>query len=210
MSEQAERPGLRELHKQDKLRRIKEATSELFREKGFEATTIKEIAERAMVAPGTIFLYVKNKQDLLILIFYEGIETTVNQAFATLDMLPEEASLLDELLHIFGALLRFYSSQTELARAYVKELPFLDDKGYVQDSAEQIYRFLGKLARRVELARQRDEISTELNIEQACRNFFGLYFATLVFWLSKPDDVENLIATQLRNSFELQIKGLLK
>lgn len=210
MNEQTERPGLRELHKQEKLRRIKGATSELFREKGFEATTIKEIAERAMVAPGTIFLYVKNKQDLLILIFYEGIETTVNRAFETLATLPEGTTLLDELLHIFGTLLRFYSGQTDLARAYVKELPFLDDKGYVQDSAEQIYRFLGRLAQRIELARQRGEISAELDIEQACQNFFGLYFATLVFWLSKPDDVENLIATQLKNSFELQIKGMLK
>lgn len=198
-------PGLREWHKQDKLRRIKEATAALFAEKGFEATTIKEIAERAHLAPGTVFLYVKNKQELLSLIFYEGIETTVKQAFATL---PPDLALLDELLHIFGALFRFYSRQISLARFYVKELPFIENTGYLQEAENQILRFMARLGERIKLAVERGELSPTLNIEQACRNFFGLYFATLLFWLSQPSEVEQLINIELRNSFELQIKGL--
>ena len=57
--------GLRARNKLDKLRRIKEAAQSLFIAKGFDDTTMREIAVRAGVGLGTIFLYAKDKRDLL-------------------------------------------------------------------------------------------------------------------------------------------------
>jgi TetR/AcrR family transcriptional regulator, cholesterol catabolism regulator len=199
--------GLREQQKQDKRQRIKEAATELFRQKGFETATIKEIAERAGVAPGTVFLYAKDKQDLLVLIFLDGIDECIERAFATL---PQTENLLDELVHIFGVFFEFYERQTELARHFVKELPFTSREGQRQEAIGQIYGFTARLGERVGRAQARGEISPYVNIEDACRNFFALYYATLIFWLSEPRPATEMINGTLKTTLELQIRGMLR
>src|SRR6476661_3984301 len=44
---------------------IIEAATELFTTEGYETTTIAEVAKRAGVAVGTVYLYFKNKQEIL-------------------------------------------------------------------------------------------------------------------------------------------------
>lgn len=50
----------------DKQRNIIEAATEIFAEKGYAATSTKEIAQKAGVAEGTIFRHYKTKKDLLM------------------------------------------------------------------------------------------------------------------------------------------------
>jgi AcrR family transcriptional regulator len=45
-------------------RQIQDAAKELFILKGFNSTTINEIAEKAELSPATIYLYFKNKREL--------------------------------------------------------------------------------------------------------------------------------------------------
>src|SRR5262245_47787906 len=66
--------GLRERNKRDKQQRIVNAARELFREKGFEATTAREVCKRAQIGTGTLFLYVKDKHELLLWAFREDAE----------------------------------------------------------------------------------------------------------------------------------------
>src|SRR5690349_4406506 len=79
-----EKLGLRERNKQEKLKRIQNAAWQLFTQKGFAATTTREVAELAQVASGTLFLYAKDKQDLLQLVYYEVLSETIERAFRTL------------------------------------------------------------------------------------------------------------------------------
>jgi AcrR family transcriptional regulator len=60
---------LRERNKQEKLARIERAARLLFTQKGFERTTTREIAQRARVGAGTLFLYAKDKRELLLRMF---------------------------------------------------------------------------------------------------------------------------------------------
>ena len=60
--------SVRERNRRDKLQRITAAARALFVEKGFDETTTREIARRADVALGTLFLYATDKRDLLFLI----------------------------------------------------------------------------------------------------------------------------------------------
>lgn len=57
--------GRPERKKQEVEQRIREAALALFREKGYEATTVEEIAERADVAKGTFFNYFPRMDGLL-------------------------------------------------------------------------------------------------------------------------------------------------
>lgn len=57
--------GLRELKKRRTHDAIAEAALDLFEERGFDATTIADIAERAEVAPRTVFVHFASKEDLV-------------------------------------------------------------------------------------------------------------------------------------------------
>src|SRR6516164_7696469 len=97
--------GQRERNKLDKLRRIKEAARELFVAKGFDDTTTREIAVRAGVGIGTIFVYAENKRDLLFLIVNEELEAVAADAEASI---VRGQSFLDTLLQVAARHYRFF------------------------------------------------------------------------------------------------------
>ncbi|MDR7169179.1 AcrR family transcriptional regulator [Nocardia kruczakiae] len=59
-------PGLRETKKQQTRQEISDTATRLFIERGFEATTIAEIAEAARVAKKTVTNYFPRKEDLAL------------------------------------------------------------------------------------------------------------------------------------------------
>src|SRR5688572_15883631 len=60
--------GRRERNKQEKLDRITAAARELFAERGVDEVTTQEIADKADIGAGTLFLYAKTKGELLLLV----------------------------------------------------------------------------------------------------------------------------------------------
>ncbi|MEP4484265.1 MAG: TetR/AcrR family transcriptional regulator [Halioglobus sp.] len=61
--------GRREAAAQDKLKRIVQAATVAFAEKGFHGTTIPDVATAANVGAGTIYRYFANKEDLVNAVF---------------------------------------------------------------------------------------------------------------------------------------------
>ena len=114
--------GRRERGKEEKRARIKAAARALFAEKGFAATTTQEIAARADIGTGTLFLYAHTKEELLVLVFRDEMDRVSEEAFASL---PRRQSLLGKLMHVYGSLLQFHDRDQDLARVFVKEVLFV-------------------------------------------------------------------------------------
>jgi AcrR family transcriptional regulator len=86
-------PGLRERKKQKTRDTIIKVALELFAERGYQETTIAEIADAAEVSPRTIFAYFPSKADIL---FYDQPEMQQRLAQMFRDR-PEGATALDVL-----------------------------------------------------------------------------------------------------------------
>ena len=69
----------------DPLRGLLEAAGQLFRQKGFAATTVREIAESAGVWPGSLHYYFPTKESILLALMEQGIasaESGLREALA--------------------------------------------------------------------------------------------------------------------------------
>jgi TetR/AcrR family transcriptional regulator len=72
----------RERRKQERPGELLEAALDLFVEKGFAATRVEEVAARAGVSKGTLFLYFPSKEDLFKAVVYDNVVTAVTQGAA--------------------------------------------------------------------------------------------------------------------------------
>ncbi len=70
-------PGKREKNKERTKERILAAALELFREKGLEGTTTKEVSKKAGIAEGTLFNYFKTKEDLALYFFQKETDNLI-------------------------------------------------------------------------------------------------------------------------------------
>src|SRR6266705_4781259 len=64
----------------DKRARILDAAVKVFAERGYFSSTVAEIARAAGVADGTIYLYFKSKDDLLLRLFDEKMTDLLGEA----------------------------------------------------------------------------------------------------------------------------------
>jgi AcrR family transcriptional regulator len=195
--------GLRERNKREKLERAKKAARELFSRQGFDATTIRQIAEHAGIGLGTLYSYVQTKHDLLDLVFFDDWGRVEDEAYASL---PEEAGFLDALLHVFGAMMAHYARDPEMSRVYVRETMF-PGPGDMAPRLERGLRVLQRISGLVERAQQRGEVDPEVDPLLAAANVFGLYMFHVSTWLGGMQPLE-AARSVLRTSLELQVRGL--
>jgi TetR/AcrR family fatty acid metabolism transcriptional regulator len=88
------RSNTNRIEKNNKYHQILEAAVKIFARQGFHQSTIAQIAKEAGVADGTIYLYFKNKDDILVQFFshrakqvFESFRQEVDQAQTSLDKL---------------------------------------------------------------------------------------------------------------------------
>jgi AcrR family transcriptional regulator len=113
--------SLRAQQKQRTRAALLAAAREAFAARGFDAATIRDIARRAGVATGTVFVHFPDKQALLAEVLHETLQTALEAGWRTLPAAP----LTDQLLHLADRLYRQYAAQPELARVLVKESLFM-------------------------------------------------------------------------------------
>ncbi len=199
------REGLRERNKREKRTRIQRAARELFERLGFEATTAREIAARARVGLGTLFLYARDKRELLFLVFEEESQRLFAEADAAVEARPE-APLVDTLMELFGRFLGFYAARPDLAAALLREFFF---RPYEPERLGALSREYGeRVARLVERARSRREIRSDVPTALAANALFAHYAFWTQAWLGSRvvsrDDAEQ----RLRQALSWQVEGL--
>ncbi|NUP21669.1 MAG: TetR/AcrR family transcriptional regulator [Streptomyces sp.] len=118
-------PGRRELAKQAKRERIMAAARELFAEHGVGGVTTRQIADRADVAIGTLYLYASTKAELLIMVQNEKFAAAIDDGLAAADTAAGQ-SALEPVVALIRPVVKCAREHMENGRTYLHELVFGD------------------------------------------------------------------------------------
>jgi AcrR family transcriptional regulator len=118
-----DKPGLRERKKAKTRAAIQEHALRLFREQGYDATTVEQIAEAAEVSSSTFFRYFGSKEDVVI---YDALDPILIEAWrrqpAELGPIPAIRAAMKE---VFGGLSPEELSEIRLRGQLVYGVPEL-------------------------------------------------------------------------------------
>ncbi len=167
----------------EKRTRILTAAIRTFGQRGFHEARIAEIAADAGVAEGTVYLYFKNKEDLLAVIFDDTMDGVLEEGR---QMAARDAPAIDRLKAILDLHFSFLSSDRSLASVFQIEL---------RRSARLVERFSrSKLVEYFRLLEgvirdgiTRGEIREDLAPRLGVRILFGAADEILSEWLISGD-----------------------
>ncbi|WP_291279355.1 TetR/AcrR family transcriptional regulator [Galactobacter sp.] len=115
--------GRRERNKQAKLERITAAAGELFARHGIDEVTTHQIAEAADIGTGTLFLYARNKAELLLLVQNSHYATALERGRAAA---AHQDEALQALLALLTPIIECNRVHVGNGRTYLREMVFGD------------------------------------------------------------------------------------
>ncbi len=189
---------------------ILSAAETLFAQKGYQQTSIEEIADMAEISPGTIYFYFKNKEDLLINLMDEMghlVRKTLGDGFAQSDFSYEGFCQVGQAF-LDNFCLRYPQKATIFFRESVGQSP------QVEDHRRQIFEkatgdIKGALERAGDL--QGDDVDVASISEMIAVFIVGIY-AQLAYhyliWRDETDDIAE-ISDKAVSFLVAGIRGLL-
>lgn len=172
----------------DKRDRILKAAVKVFAKNGFYATRVSEIAKAAGVADGTIYLYFKNKDDVLISIFEDGIQRL-------LAILREVAGsgepVADRITRIIELQLGLLEEQRDLAEVITVNLR-QSSRLLKQYAAPLFMEYIEVLGGVVDEGQKEGIFRSDLNSRVVARALFGAIDGILLTWALGEADPQAL------------------
>jgi len=187
--------GRRERNKREKQRRILSAARELFRTHGFAETTTAQIAEAADVGTGTLFLYVRSKEDLLVQVFKGEMIEMARNLFAAL---PEGASPLAKMMAIFEGMYLYHGQDIEVSKVLLREVNIPSSSERTADIDELLDVVLEGLTK---ISRNASG-NARGNPDVTARSAFAIYYYSLISWIGGAQERDESLAL-LRQQLKL-------
>ncbi len=175
---------------------------ELFVEKGFKATTTKEIAHKCGIAEGLIFYYFKDKNDLL---------KNLTREFSFIESVQNEMKELSGIEPV-DALVKFAHLYTNFVSSHKNFLTFIWSPEMVQnrDVSDEVIQLIQSMTHFVEINLEKavsDSVNT-VKIKTAASMFLSTLLAKVLIGerISEQNEPEN--ETFILTVVELTLNGL--
>lgn len=186
--------------------KIIEGAIRVFAKKGFYNTKVSEIAREANVADGTIYLYFKNKDDILIILFEEKVDMIIHRME---EDLAKEDNPLDKIRTFVEHHLKFVKKNKDLAEVIQIELrqssKFM--RRYLPVKFLEYMELIGEI---IEEGKKEDVVQEDVIPAIAKRAIFGALDEMSLYWVlaKKPkysleqsiEQMSNLFIAGLRPS----------
>ena len=182
--ENSDRPVSRRERRKAELRgRIVETARELFSKRGFEATRVADICERADIAQKTFFNYFPTKLDLLRVIARSGLEALLSEVEA---IRKSESSTRDRVLAFFETVADHISEAGPGNREFLTEVVHLVSGDPVERS-DQVRRLRTAFAGIVEDGLAQGDVTRRHDVQALTELMIGSYYV-LLFNYANLDD----------------------
>lgn len=170
-----------ELVKKDKpkYKQIIDAAVIVIAENGYHQAQVSKIAKQAGVADGTIYLYFKNKEDILISVFQEKMGLFVSKLG---DILEQEVSASDKLQLMIKS--HFDLLANDLHLAIVTQLELRQSNHELRIKINGVLReYLLLLDKILVTGVETGEFDKEMDIRLARQMVFGTMDETITTWV---------------------------
>jgi len=173
----------------DKRQRILEGALRAFAEKGFYNTKVSEIANEADVADGTIYLYFKNKDDLLISLFEDRMEWIIDRLQK--ELVEVEGGVVEKVRRFVELHFQLAIENPDLAEFITVELR-QSAKFIKEYDNPKFGDYLGLLNSLIEEGQAEGHFGSDLEARLVSRAFFGALdevLLQLTLTEAEPEDV---------------------
>ena len=170
-----------EANKIDKPRRIIAAASASFANYGYEQTTLRQVAVDAGVGVGTLFLYAKTKEDLLVMVFQKEVYSIIDEAVATLP----SGSTVSRICYLCAAVTAYHQLKRELGTVFLKELAFVSDE-YRGDVLAFISGWKASMAKIIVEGQEFGDVRTDVDASFLAGLTLDIFTSELRRWAADP------------------------
>ncbi|MFO0615852.1 MAG: TetR/AcrR family transcriptional regulator [Polyangiaceae bacterium] len=196
-------PGKRKEQKAETRARILDVARRSLEEVGFEATSIRDVARAAGVAPGTVLLHFPDKRDLLHAALFDGLEEVSRRVRKPGPRSSSKArSLESALTGVARAFYAYYAERPALSRALLRESLFAAPP-WSQRFATQVGEVHAHVVALAAGARDRGELDASVDADVLGAAFLSFYYFALLAWIQGSHDdptrlFRRLLAQHLR------------
>ena len=168
----------------DKHNKIIQAAIKVFAQKGFFSARISDIAKKAKVADGTIYLYFNNKYDILISIFEEEIGKIIVEVKNLIDQEEDPRKMLE----IFAMEhMRMIRDQRNLAEVLQMELR-QSNKFMREYRNTKFIEYVDIVSKIIHKGQEMNIFRKDVMPGVAKRAVFGALDETARLWILSPDN----------------------
>ncbi|MGC8719935.1 MAG: TetR/AcrR family transcriptional regulator [Thermodesulforhabdaceae bacterium] len=165
--------------KTEKYERILDAAIRVFAQKGFYQSRVSDIAREAGVADGTIYLYFKNKDDILISIFEEKMRSAIAIFQQELSQTENALSKLKRFVRVH---LDLFRQNPELAAVLQVELR--QSSRFMKEYKKvELKRFLDIIGDIVKQGQEEGLFRKDLPVSLVKRFIFGALDEVISTWV---------------------------
>src|SRR5688572_5272494 len=164
----------------EKRARILESAERVFASKGFFGSKVADIAAEAGVADGTIYLYFRSKDDLLISVFEEQM-TKVNEALqVAIRGVKDAVEKLRRLIRTWVGLVEAHPRATEVITLELRQ----SAKFMKEYSNPRFADFLKIIAQVIDEGQKAGLLRADVPAPVAARALFGLMDELAIMWVT--------------------------
>lgn len=173
----------------DKRQRILDAAVRVFAQKGYFASRVSDVARRAGIADGTIYLYFQNKDDVLVSLFDEIMSEHVEAGRREVEAAGGRGGAPAQLMAIAEHHLRLLGGNRELAVVFQVELR-QSTKFMARFTATWLKDYFDLLQGVIEAGQREGTIRKELRRKLASHAFFGILDEMVTTWVLSPQEYD--------------------
>lgn len=191
--------------KSDKRELILQAAVRVFAQKGFYNSKVTDVAKSAGVADGTIYLYFKNKDDLLIRLFEDKMDIILSRFDEHLVNIDDPIEQLNMFFNVYFDLVQ---EDQELAEVFQVELR--QSSKFLKDYHNQKFLdYLNIIARIIEKGQLEGFFREDINVDVIKLMIFGAIDEVARQWILGADEKYSLDEATAQVSRSI-IDGLIK